>query len=295
MLTGTGHASLVRNWCLGWMRSLAVYHEPSASTENIPMSGLRLALHLSATFDEAVRLLSAALPENRLVLSGGSVLQALWGHRFSTDLDFFIPGPALSNQAGLMRDRMNIVARSVKAAGNPEPLRDADGMEGKINGVRFSVGVAKWMRVEFGRGFVQDTSVQAAGVEEIFIGKIHGRLRHGRRRDGRIPIRDLYDMSVCMGRCPDVLRHHFRQLKDDQVHIYARRLRSMPENWHELDEDSIIDPTYAIDLHGISQIVAEAVERRDASFIPVAEPPATRPNHDARNGRRQGNDRGAGP
>lgn len=257
------------------------------------MSGLQLASHLSTTFDEAVRLLSAGLPENRLVLSGGTVLQALWGHRFSTDLDFFIAGPALSNQTGLMRDRMNIVARSVKAAGNPEPTRDADGMEGHINGVRFSVGVARWMHMEFGRRTVQSSRVQAADVEEIFIGKIHGRLRHGRRRDGRIPIRDLYDMSVCMRKCPEVLRHHFRQLKDDQVHIYAQRLLSMPANWHELDEDSIIDPTYAIDLHGIPQKVAEAVERRDASLIPIAVPPAARSNHDAKNGCRQGNDGGA--
>ena len=177
---------------------------------------------------------------------------------------------------------MNIAARSVKAAGNPEPSIDADGMEGQINGVRFSVGVAKWMHMEFGRGTVQSSRVQAADVEEIFIGKIHGRLRHGRRRDGRIPIRDLYDMSVCMGKSPEILRHHFRQLKDDQVHIYARRLLSMPANWHELGEDRIIDPTYAIDLHGIPQRVAEAVKRRDASLIPVAAPPAARPNRDAK-------------
>ena len=238
------------------------------------MPDLQLPSHLSATFDEAVRLLSTGLPENRLILSGGSVLQALWGHRVSTDLDFFVPSQALGSHAGIIRDRMNIAARSVEAAGNPEPMRDADGMEGQIDGVDFSVGVAKWMHIEFGRRAVQGSRVQAADIEEVFIGKVHGRFRHGRRRDGRVPIRDFYDLAVCMRERPEILKHHFRQLQDDQVRIYAQRLRSMPDNWHKLDEDRIIEPTYAIDLHGIPQKVADAVEQRDASFIPIAEPPA---------------------
>ena len=266
-----------------------MYHGKGRSMEKNSVPSLRLPSHLSAVFDEAVRLLSTGLPENGLILSGGSVLQALWGHRVSTDLDFFIPSKALSSYAGLVRDRMNIAARSVKAAGNPEPMRDADGMEGQIDGVNFSVGVAKWMHTEFGRSSVQGSRTQAADIEEIFIGKIHGRLRHGRRRDGRVPIRDLYDMAVCMWERPDILENHFRKLQDDQVRIYAQRLRGIPDNWHKLDEDRIIEPTYAIDLHGIPQKVADAVERRDASFIPIAEPPA-RPSHSQAGRRSQGDD-----
>ena len=59
------------------------------------MSALRLAPHIEDAFAIAVPLLSTALPESRLILSGGSVLQAHWRHRISTDLDFFIPRQAL--------------------------------------------------------------------------------------------------------------------------------------------------------------------------------------------------------
>ena len=44
----------------------------------------------------------------------------------------------------------------------------------------------------------------------------------------------------------------------------------MPPNWHGLDEDGIIDPAYNMDLHGIPRPVAQAMERRDASVVPVA-------------------------
>ena len=242
------------------------------------MSSLQLGSHLSAAFDEAVQVLSNGLPENRLILSGGTILQAIWAHRTSTDLDFFIPGQAMSEDAGLRHDRMRIAAQSARKAGHEIDSFNADSMRGRIAGVKFSVGMANWMHLEFGRSTVQNARVQAADIEEVFIGKIHGRLRHGRMVDGFVPIRDLYDMTVCMRQRPEILQHHFRQFTDDQVQVYAKRLRRMPANWHRLDEDRIIRPTYAVDLHGIPQRVGEAVERRDASFIPVAEP-SVQPSH----------------
>lgn len=89
------------------------------------MSGLQLTPHLSTTFAEAVRLLSSGLPENRLVLSGGSVLQALWGHRFSTDLDFFIAGSTLSNQSGLAIGEVIITLDHMHYSFEPDVLRQA--------------------------------------------------------------------------------------------------------------------------------------------------------------------------
>ncbi len=232
---------------------------------------LILPSHLSEAFDATVELLSAGLPEQHLVLSGGSVLQAIWNHRTSADLDFFLPEAALGEDKRLKYDRMRIAAKSVEGGGHWVEGFDADGVQGRVADVRFSVGVAHWMRLEFGRDTVGGTRTQAATIEEVFIGKIHGRFRFGRRGDGRVPIRDLYDMAVCMRESPKLLHDHFSQLMPEQVRIYAKRLHDMPPNWHELDEDRIISPTYDLDLHGIPQAVALAVAQRDASLIPVAE------------------------
>ena len=217
------------------------WRQRNMSCPHMPMP---LPSHLSEAFDAAVELLAAGLPERHLVLSGGSVLQALWKHRMSTDLDFFVPEAALGEDLGLRHDRMNIAAKSVDRGGHWIEGADADGIAGRISGVDFSVGVARWMLLEFGRDTVRGSRVQAADVEEIFIGKIHGRFRFGRRRDGRVPIRDLYDMTVCMRERPEPLRHHFSQLKPEQVRVYTERLNAMPPNWHELDEDRLIALTY---------------------------------------------------
>ena len=115
---------------------------------------LILPSHLSEAFDATVELLSAGLPEQHLVLSGGSVLQAIWNHRTSADLDFFLPEAALGEDKRLKYDRMRIAAKSVEGGGHWVEGFDADGVQGRVADVRFSVGVAHWMRLEFGRDTV---------------------------------------------------------------------------------------------------------------------------------------------
>ena len=85
------------------------------------MSRLELPHHLSAAFEEAVNLLSTGLPEGCFVLSGGSVLRALWGHPTSTDLDFFLPGDAINPDPGLRRDR----AYDINLHGIPQAVASA--------------------------------------------------------------------------------------------------------------------------------------------------------------------------
>ena len=232
---------------------------------------LLLPPHLTEVFDAAVELLAAGLPKQHLVLSGGSVLQSLWSHRTSTDLDFFLPEAAVGADREMQRNRMRIIAQAARRRGHKIAGLGIDGVNGWISDVHFSLGVVGWMPLDPGRDTVQDLLVQVADLEEVFIGKIHGRFGVGRRQDGRVPIRDLYDLTVCMQEAPHVLHRLFAGIRDEQAQRYAKRLNAMPPNWHELDEDAIIAPTRDVDLHGIPQTVAQAVERRDASIIPVAE------------------------
>ena len=220
-------------------------------------------------------LLSAGLSERHLVLGGGSILQARWAHRTSTDLDFFVPEAALSGHPSMMQlrhDRMMSAASAMRRAGHRVDRSNAQGLHGQVSGVAFSVGVAHWMPVEFDRELMRGAEVQAASTEEIFYGKIHGRFRHGRRTDGAVPIRDLFDLTVCMREMPEILQHHFALLSDEQAITYAKRLNALPANWHELDAEAVIDPQYAVEMHGLPQLVAQAVLSRDATVIPVARP-----------------------
>ena len=231
---------------------------------------LILPPHLTEVFDAAAALLAAGLPKQHLVLSGGSVLQSLWSHRTSTDLDFFLPEAAVDADREMQRNRMRIIAQAARRRGHKIAGLDSHGVSGWISDVHFSLGVVGWMPLDPGRDTVQDSPVQAADLEEVFIGKIHGRFSVGRRQDGRVPIRDLYDLTVCMQEAPHVLRRLFAGIQDEQAQRYAKRLNAMPPNWHELDEDEIIDPTYNVDLNGLPQTVAQAVEQRDTFLIPVA-------------------------
>ena len=92
------------------------WRQRNMSCPHMPMP---LPSHLSEAFDAAVELLAAGLPERHLVLSGGSVLQALWKHRTSTDLDFFVP------EAALGEDRLIAPTYAVDLQGIPQVVANA--------------------------------------------------------------------------------------------------------------------------------------------------------------------------
>ena len=236
---------------------------------------LTLPPHLQDAFDEAAPLLATGVPKHRLVLSGGSVLQALWSHRTSTDLDFFVPATAEDADQRMRRNRMRNIAVAVRNRGHALEDLDSECVTGWVANVHFSLVIVNWLQLDPGRDTVQSSVVQVADVEEVFTGKIHGRFKTGRKKDGRIPIRDLYDLTVCMREYPSVLHRLFAGIREQDAQAYAKRLRDMPPNWHELDEDGVIDPAYEVDLHGLPQKVAQAVGMMDASLLPVAQRPPT--------------------
>lgn len=236
---------------------------------------LSLSPHLQDAFDEVVPLLAKGVPKDRLVLSGGSVLQALWNHRTSTDLDFFVPETEGDADHQMRRNRMRNIAVAVRSRGQRVERIGSSNVAGWIADVHFSLVIVNWLKLDPGRDTVHSSAVQVADLEEVFGGKIHGRFKTGRGKDGRIPIRDLYDLTVCMREYPTVLHKLFADLSDQEAQAYAQRLRDMPPNWHELDGDRVIAPTYEVELHGLPQQVAQAVEMKDASLLPVAERPPT--------------------
>ena len=238
---------------------------------------MKMPEHLQEPFTIAVGLLAEALPEKQLVISGGSVLQSLWGHRTSTDLDFFVSGEVFDADGGfttqIFLDRMEFASLLIGDAGGRVDVANQNGMHGAMpDGVHFSVGVAHWISPgEDARPAMDGCEVRVATLRDVFYGKVHGRLLRGRPQDGRVPIRDLYDMAVCSLHAPEVLDELFKLLSKADARSAAARLRQLPQNWHADDPERLIDPTYAVELYGLPQVVAEAVLRRDASVIPVAQ------------------------
>ena len=195
---------------------------------------LLLPPHLSDAFNTAVELLSPACPNSTSYWAAEAFCRPPGITERPRTWTFLCPSAALGPIQGLRHDRMHIAVGVIKKHGHLIEGFDAENIAGVIAGVKFSVGVANWMHLTFGRDTVQASRAQAAAIEEVFIGKIHGRFRYGRQIDGRIPIRDLYDMTVCMREQPSLLQSQFAQLKPEQMQTYAKRLRDMPTNWHEL-------------------------------------------------------------
>ena len=112
---------------------------------------LTLPPHLQDAFDEAAPLLATGVPKNRLVLSGGSVLQALWSHRTSTDLDFFVPATAEDADQRMRRNRMRNIAAAVRNRGQRLERLGSNNVSGWIADVHFSLVIVNWLQLDPGR------------------------------------------------------------------------------------------------------------------------------------------------
>lgn len=88
---------------------------------------LRLQAQLREPFLHAAAALTAILPRGTVKMGGGTVLAALWHHRLSTDLDFFMSlgdwAQALQSRPRVFFDLTNqlVEAKLIPADKGPDP------------------------------------------------------------------------------------------------------------------------------------------------------------------------------
>ena len=135
------------------------------------------------------------------LLGGGTVLAARWGHRLSTDLDFFMQQDAFDHAITQRASELEAALRDVAFGAFVTPnhmqcvMRDTS--------VEVSVDVASANDL----GPVESSDEAAHGVgtqttSAILLGKIAGRMM----RQGRVTVRDIYDLCVAERVDADALR-----------------------------------------------------------------------------------------
>ena len=135
------------------------------------------------------------------LLGGGTVLAARWGHRLSTDLDFFMQQDAFDQAITQRASELEAALRSVAFGTVVTPSHMQCVM--RDTSVEVSVDVASANAL--GPVESSDEAAYCVGTQTtsaILLGKIAGRMM----RQGRVTVRDIYDLCVAERVDADALR-----------------------------------------------------------------------------------------
>ena len=135
------------------------------------------------------------------LLGGGTVLAARWGHRLSTDLDFFMPQDAFDHSITHRALDLEAALQSVAFGTIVTPNHMQCVMRDTSVEVSVSVATANAL----GTADSSDEAKHGVGTQTtsaILLGKIAGRMM----RQGRVTVRDIYDLCVAKRLDADALR-----------------------------------------------------------------------------------------
>lgn len=202
-------------------------------------------------------------PQRALTLGGGTVLQARWSHRFSTDADLFCAPEAFDAVVRTHGTALEGALRSI--ADDPEQtFVDRIAVYSRINDTEVTILPA--VRHTGRRTFrvVSGTDIETWSNADILAGKLLHRICEG----GVVEPRDLYDVAAAAHFDPPALRAAVDVLTPRQQHAVRRRLALLPERWADASEKPLMGmPEEPFDFR------PDAVIR----LLNEAEPPASAP------------------
>ena len=231
---------------------------------------LELGLHerLKALEPEILRVFSTG----DIVLGGGTVLIARYGHRDSFDLDLFyerLEWMALYERHGdnLWREALG---EYWEADWDIEGRIPQAGIA-SIGGIETTVCALTGVGLEAGYQPITGCRLKAQSTRNIVEGKIEGRLLDPEIEN---TIRDLYDITVVARLEPNALKEVLEKAykwpgwKEEA----ERSLASTPRDLHETDPRPIVNPRYGIELEGLAAQLVPLFRSGDPLDAPDATP-----------------------
>ena len=249
------------------------------------MTNLHLPSRLRSAFLDIAQAIAQVFPDGVVAMGGGSILETLWQHRVSTDVDLFVAtdnlATAYDTAGGTLYARLREALSQQGLPIDDDTLtlqRKRMFVAGThADGVPWSLAEVAYMNPGHPAvPTIEGTGIRAANFTETFMGKIAGRAYNADNRPvvpGKqpIPIRDCFDICVCATLEPRILQGIFDALPDGARGRIAANYRSAPNDLHKRDSKPVVDPAWTVHLDGVAARIGDAVDARDVGLIPRAE------------------------
>ena len=233
-------------------------------------TSLTLPAGIRRPFVRLVQKLPQELFAHRLRMGGGSILEARFAHRRSTDIDLHLSPADMNDLLKMSNDPWRFVLMSLPTAWDARTWPSGRGLNGNVEGTPFSISQHSHlgMRRER-RESVEASPVMSESNAEILVGKLQRMIR-GPGRQPNIAIRDLYDWAVCAAKCQSDAQFALSRLDQQGRRRLAADLAAAPEDLHAKDPQAVMMPTFDVQLVGLPQKMAEAVRTGDLAVLPAA-------------------------
>ena len=185
------------------------------------------------------------LPDSALTLGGGTVLQARWSHRISTDADLFCSPETFDAVVRAHGTELETALRSI-ADDSEQTFVDRIAVYTKIHNIEVTILPAVRHIAERTLQYVPGTGIETWSNANILAGKLLHRIYEG----GVVEPRDLYDIAAAAHRDPDALREAVGVLTARQQHAVRSRLALLPERWADASDKPLLGmPEEPYDFH----------------------------------------------
>lgn len=167
-------------------------------------------------------------PAGSLRMGGGTILQARWGHRQSTDADLFCDPrtyvETVRQHGAAMESEIRRVADDEEEG---EPFVDLVATFSRVGGTEVTVLPAAPLLDERSERRVPGTKVRTESTADILAGKLVHRLGGA----GIVEPRDLFDLAAAERHDPMALRRAVGLLTGTQLQGICATLLTLPPRW----------------------------------------------------------------
>ncbi len=175
-------------------------------------------------------------PAGSLRMGGGTILQARWGHRQSTDADLFCDPRTYVETVREHGAPMERELRRVADEEEGEPFVDLVATFSRVGGTEVTILPAAPLLDDRSERCVPGTTVRTESTGDILAGKLVHRLGGA----GVAEPRDLFDLVAAERHDPTALRRAVGLLTELQVREISATLLMLPPRWEPTTDKPVL-------------------------------------------------------
>ena len=186
--------------------------------------------------------LSRYFPNDSLAIGGGTILQARWEHRISTDLDLFSPHKNFHDVVQTKASQMEPELCTIPGVDATKTWVEASSISCVVDGVELTVLPAESLDHEDSGCVVPGTTLFTETTTAILYKKMLLRMLAG----GAYEARDIFDLYTAIEKDPEALRRAINLIPQHSLNNIAVTLDFLPDSWYRDQTKPVIGATNTV-------------------------------------------------
>lgn len=171
--------------------------------------------------------LNRYFPLNSLAMGGGTILQARWNHRVSTDIDLFTSFTTFKSVIAESADALERDLYAISEIDNKRTWVEVSSIYCVVDGVELTIMSTNALLSEQSGNIVSGTAIETETTAAILNKKIVGRMLGGHVFE----IRDVFDLYTAIAKDPESLSKAIQPVPQRSLDSISAMLQILPVDW----------------------------------------------------------------